>query len=502
VKRSGKLRATLFLAATALVICIWYSPVFAHAKLLRTQPENNATIKQPPQDVELWFNEELQPQFNTITVTDQNGKRVDKNNISLAEDNKKLHIDLENVGSGTYTVMWKVLSADQHTMKGQFTFKVEISSGAGATPTQSSAQAASPQTPPAEPTQEATATFGSSIVRWFQYLASMTLFGGFLFQLLILNPALRQAGGSDDDQTTEPLKDSKSGFAKLSWLSLTLLTLSLIASLIAETAMVHDVGVAQALAPSRIYQVLMSTGFGGPWILQLVMLVIVAVSLWLFAKGSQSWLLWVGVIALAVLFFALSSTGHAGAAAKEWRSALISDWIHLLTAGLWVGGLFHLTLNLPRVISPLALLQKMKLLAQVIRLFTWYAIPSTMLLALTGVYNSWIHLDSFAELWNTTYGDTVLLKIAIFIPMLALGGVNTFVIHPRAKRLAAFPAQTAHTDSLKVDRGFRRSVALEAALGVVVLLAAAILVFLQPVREHPGMTEATRPVSTITRNLR
>jgi len=129
VKRSGKLRATLFLAATALVICIWYSPVFAHAKLLRTQPENNATIKQPPQDVELWFNEELQPQFNTITVTDQNGKRVDKNNISLAEDNKKLHIDLENVGSGTYTVMWKVLSADQHTMKGQFTFKVEISSG-------------------------------------------------------------------------------------------------------------------------------------------------------------------------------------------------------------------------------------------------------------------------------------------------------------------------------------------------------------------------------------
>ena len=491
-----RMRAILVTAAAALAIALCESAVFAHAKLLRTQPENNATLQQPPQDVELWFNEELQPKFNTITVTDQNGKRVDKNNVSLAEGNKKLQIDLENLGSGTYTVVWKVLSADQHAMKGQFIFKVSIASAAGATPTQSTAQATSPQTPPTEPAQESTATVGLSIVRWLQYLASMTLFGGFLFQLLILKPALRQAGLLDEYQR------SKSGFSKLSWLSLVLLTLALIASLIAETAMVHDVSFAQALAPSRIYQVLVSTGFGGPWMLQLVMLVIVAVSLWLFGKGSQSWLLWVGVIALAVMFFALSSTGHAGAAAKEWRSALISDWIHLLTAGLWVGGLFHLTLNFPRVISTVAPLKKMKLLSQVIRLFTWYAIPCTILLALTGVYNSWIHLDSFGELWSTTYGDTVLLKIAIFIPMLVLGGVNTFILHPRAKRLAEPAGQTAQSDSLKVDRGFRRSVAIEGALGVVVLLAAAILVFLQPAREHPGMTESERPTSTITHNLR
>ena len=95
----------VFRPAFGLVLVLAVVPaLFAHAKLLRSQPSAKATLKEPPKTVELWFSEELEPQFSTIVVTDQSGKHVDKNDVSLAEGNKKLQISLEDLPSGSYTV--------------------------------------------------------------------------------------------------------------------------------------------------------------------------------------------------------------------------------------------------------------------------------------------------------------------------------------------------------------------------------------------------------------
>src|SRR5438132_11221626 len=95
-----------------LTVLLCHSSVFGHARLVRSQPAANATLKQPPKSVELWFSEELEPTASTIVVADQSGKRVDKNNATVAEGNKKLEIDLEDLGSGTYIVEWKALATD------------------------------------------------------------------------------------------------------------------------------------------------------------------------------------------------------------------------------------------------------------------------------------------------------------------------------------------------------------------------------------------------------
>jgi hypothetical protein len=56
---------------------------------------------------------------------------------------------------------------------------------------------------------------------------------------------------------------------------------------------------------------------------------------------------------------------------------------------------------------------------------------------------------------------------------------------------------------LAVISTFYRAVGVEAALGVIVLLAAAVLVFLQPAREHPtGMTKAHTLDSTVMQGRR
>lgn len=98
----------LFRPTFGLLLILGSVPaVYAHAKLIRSQPAANATLKQAPNAVELWFSEELESKFSTIVVTDQSGKHVDKNDVSLAEGNKKLQISLEDLPPGTYTVDWK-----------------------------------------------------------------------------------------------------------------------------------------------------------------------------------------------------------------------------------------------------------------------------------------------------------------------------------------------------------------------------------------------------------
>ena len=122
--------------------------VFAHAKLLRSQPAANATLKDSPKTVDLWFSEELEPKFSAIVVTDQSGKHVDRNDVNLAEGNKRLQISLQDLPSGIYTVDWKALSTDQHTMKGQFTFTVAATaSAAQITPSPQSTARPAPAVP-------------------------------------------------------------------------------------------------------------------------------------------------------------------------------------------------------------------------------------------------------------------------------------------------------------------------------------------------------------------
>lgn len=499
--RSVARRIVVRTAILLALFAVTARTVLAHAKLVRSQPAANSTANQSPQKIELWFNEELQPQFNTVTVTDLTGKRVDAGTVKLSEGNKKLEIDLAELASGNYKVAWRVLSADQHTLKGQFTFNVTLAGSATAKPTSQTTQPSPSVTATEpEPTQESSGMLSLSLVRWIEYLAMMSLFGGFIFQLLIARPSVRKTDGLGDEERARVLQSSLRRSSRSSWIGFAVLAVGVVAALVVQTATVLDVSLMEAIFPSNLFQVLFKTGFGGPWFLQSMMLLLVAIIVLMFPRWPRPWLLWAGVLAMTVMFFAVSLMGHAGAIAMEWRSAAISDWLHLVFAGLWVGGLFHLVLNLKPALSKVGAPQRVQVLNRVIPIFTRYAVPSTIVIALTGIYNSWIHLDSFNSLWTTAYGKAVLLKIAIFLPMVALGGLNTFVLHPRTKRLLA--REAAIDEHGQMSRSFHRSVFVEALLGVAVLLVAAILAFLTPARVHPGMTEPNMKDSNTMQSTR
>ena len=487
-------------AGLLLLLLLLATPasVYAHAKFLRSRPSSGAKLDSPPRLVELWFSAEVSQGFSSVEVTDSGGRRVDRGEVTFAEGGRKAQVELGELSAGVYNVVWRVVSKDEHTIRGKFTFKVEAAA-AEAARTPPPVPAAGVQPGPAPPTAaqggepsdaasaagESTITWLDNLVRWLAYLSMMTLFGGFATRLFVLGPALggaRGKGSRDDDA----LGVGAIRVVRLLRVGAAVLLPALLAALAMQSSSVHGVGFAEALSPALLGAVVTKTGFGTAWLVTTLAAAAVAVIAFLLGRqtmrphasgGTGLW--WAGLLASAVMFVGPSLTGHAMAAAGQHHFAVVSDWLHLAAGGLWVGGLFHLALSVPAALARLRGAERARSVGRVISRFTRAAVPGVAVVALAGLYSSWIHLGSFGALWGTAYGRTLLAKLLLVAAMLLLGAVNGFRYGPRAGRLAGSDDEGARG---AVERGFLRSVRLEAALGVLVLLAAAVLVFVTPGR--------------------
>lgn len=105
-----------------LLLLLAMGEASAHATLDHAEPRVGNTVATPPPEVTLWFTQQLEPAFSSITVTDSAGKRVDTGKTRV--EGSQMAVSLRPGGSGTYHVKWHVLSVDSHTTEGNFTFQV------------------------------------------------------------------------------------------------------------------------------------------------------------------------------------------------------------------------------------------------------------------------------------------------------------------------------------------------------------------------------------------
>ena len=96
----------------------------AHAFLDHASPAVGSTVQRAPAAISLWFSEELEPAFSTVSVVDQAGHRVDSGVQLDAQDATLLRVSLKPLPPGRYKVIWHVVSVDTHTTEGSFTFTV------------------------------------------------------------------------------------------------------------------------------------------------------------------------------------------------------------------------------------------------------------------------------------------------------------------------------------------------------------------------------------------
>ncbi|WP_025042223.1 copper resistance CopC family protein [Nitrosospira briensis] len=102
------------------------TPVLAHAMLVKAEPPRRAQLTQTPTQVRLWFNEEIEKDYASLTVLDAAKAPVTDIRPHIAEDDRRaIVLPLSQLAPGKYTVKFRVLSVDGHVVDSSYDFTVK-----------------------------------------------------------------------------------------------------------------------------------------------------------------------------------------------------------------------------------------------------------------------------------------------------------------------------------------------------------------------------------------
>jgi putative copper resistance protein D len=219
---------------------------------------------------------------------------------------------------------------------------------------------------------------------------------------------------------------------------------------------------AAALDPDTISKVLFGTRFGRVWCWHLVFAVI-AIGVCLTPPAR-----WRTPAILVLSLLLLMSLGWVGHAVEGQGPARlihpINQMVHLLAAGLWLGGLVPLAWLLGRARSPSG--KTWILVARdVVPRFSQMGYAAVALLAATGLLNTLLLVGSPLALVGTPYGRLLSLKILLFLAMVAVALFNRFYLLPQLRQQVASVATAA----------LARSVLCEQGLGLAILAVVSVL---------------------------
>ena len=178
----GRIVAAIAALAVGLVLPAAAS---AHAYLVKTVPAASGVLDVPPPNVQLTYDEAVEPRFAIISVTNAAGNQQTTGPVSRSPANPDtLVVPLRpHLPEGWYLIYWRAISVDGHPVQGAFTYAVGPNPG--------------PAPRFAVPSIAGSATsLRLLIARWVMFLSVMSAIGLFVFRVLIARPAVRRAPGT------------------------------------------------------------------------------------------------------------------------------------------------------------------------------------------------------------------------------------------------------------------------------------------------------------------
>ena len=345
---------------------------FAHATLLKTIPTNGAVLASAPTAVTVVFDDSVRVAKGNAAVDNATQGSVLAGTATAR--GRELTIPLKPLADGAYSVRWSIVSDDGHREEGVLAFAV----GAGSTTPHSVLGASVPL------------TWSDILLRSLYYLGVLAGAGFAVFALLagrIVGAALRR-----------PLSH--------------LVFFALLLAFLGGSGILH------AAPPGTRFA--------------LVMKIALTVSL---AGGAAAalaptlpLLLPVAYAAALALLAAPSLSGHALDRDQPRVLAVIADLAHMGSAAVWFGGLIAIVYALPRATEDDATRRA------AVRRFSQAALFSVIVLGATGIARALTELSTVSQIWSTSYGRALLVKTAIFVPLIGLGALNrTVLIHVFAR---------------------------------------------------------------------
>jgi copper transport protein len=433
------------LLVAALAALVFPAGASAHATLLKATPGFGQRLARSPAVVRLSFDQSVEALSDAIRVLDTKGRLLSKGAVTSA-DKLTVSAPVGRLPRGGYTIRWRVVSADGHVVSGVYTFGVR--------------QRAPPA---AEAFGAGGPTTSEHVVRWLYFLTLALLAGGLGFRLLVLRGPLGPAG-------------QRRFYRLLAVGAIGALEVGVLAFLLrAEDAL-------QLPFVDFLYGDLTplanGTRFGTAFVAMTLGYALVSALVFLAWLTDREWLLWPAFVLAVGFASGLSLSGHSAAdAGSSWLSQL-ADWLHLSAASLWVGGLVQLAF----VVWPL----EPELRRRAFLRFSRLATVLIVVLLSAGIYLSVLRLPRLADLWSEGYGQVLLVKLGLVSLALLWGAAHHFLVRPALERGAPPFARLP------------RSLAGESAVGMAILLAAAVLVDSKPPPQPAQQPPASAPASTST----
>jgi copper transport protein len=418
------------LVATVLALGVSSGTVSAHAGLENSIPAASSVLAESPRAITLDFDEPIEARLTSIELFDSDATLIVTGAPSAAAADV-VTASVPRLDDGLYAVVWRITSVDGHVIDGAFSFQVgsgAASDGASLLDQVSGGASAAPAVGRL-----------ADVSRFVGFVGLVLLLGGGLFALmapavLTMAPATRVVvvGG---------------------WVMLVVASLASF-GLLGASAVAGSVG--DAVSPD-VWGKVADSRTGRLLLVRAALALLVGALLLTVGSRATTWWRSVAVAISVGLVFTFPAAGHPASRTPESLWVLL-DAVHLASVVVWVGGLALFTLG------GRAWLRDDEA-APVVHRFSTAAVWLVPIIVVTGALQT-IELagglDGVRSLTDTSWGRTLLAKLAVVSVLVALGAVSRWLL--RASGVASV----------------RRTVATEAIMGVVVLGLTASLVSLSP----------------------
>ncbi|HUP00915.1 MAG TPA: copper resistance protein CopC [Gemmatimonadota bacterium] len=399
-----------------------------HTELLDSRPAEGDTLAAAPASLWLLFSAPVETGLTEVRLIAPGGRTIELELGAEPGQPRAIRAAVPPLRPGAYRVHWRVLSADGHPIEGSYVFWIAAESGTAA------ADTSAPQLPSGSATDPAAEDRGgmasgsrlAGALRGLSDGALMALAGLLAFVAWIVPEGSRRAYGAT---------------VALSFLAPLLLAAHLVAWLLYVSP--------DGTLEREVAAFALSTTTGRIDAARLGLAALAAVILISSRRAGP---------AAALALLAVAATGAVGHTLTTAPLLTIPfKAIHVVAAALWLGGLLTLILG---GLDPAAFRRGAARVSSM-------ALAAVVVIAVTGVLQTFLFLDAPADLLRSDYGRLVLVKAAGLFGLVLFGARN---------RYRLLPSLTRHDGPERL----RRSVSLEVLLMVGVLLAAGFLAYLPP----------------------
>lgn len=445
--RRGSNLAIVGVLVVAL-LAIVPSSALAHAYFQGSSPAPGKRVEHSPRRVTLEFTEDLNQSLTKATIVSlATGKAIASETLP-SPGREVILKPSAPLPTAAYRVDWFSVSADDgHALAGQFSFGVRTKAVGGA-----------------EAVEEDPLSRGGwwrIALRAAFYAALFFFAGGLLTAALLSRPERRgswlappgrlrlalRASGQDPEQIAHR---AWSRTVEAGWVA---------AALAAALAIAEAANAAGGLSLSGLNDYLLTNTAGIARVVIVFVLALAALGAWRAPR--------LAALFCAGAFLALAFAGHANSAHPH-ALALLTDWLHLLAAAVWLGGIAQLALTWTGpVIRERGLGQVV--MGEVLDRFGRIALIAFGVVVVSGLFNALIELGRPAELWQSSYGRVLAVKMGLVAVVAAISYFHALRLRPR------LAAANPHPDPM-LERRHWLLLRREPLVGLAVLAAAALLV--------------------------